>query len=213
MWVTNYGSNSVTKLNAATGALIGNYTVGTNPYGIKYDNTNNVLWVVNNTSNNITKLNAATGAILATYTAGTDIHDVTCDYASNSILVTNYGSDNVTKLNASTGALIATYAAGTKPRNIVYDHINKAIWVVNDVVNTVTKIVINDNYSDGKDVLIPSSPNDRIVVNNNTGSITIPIKNDGISEINETIFFELLDSNSNVLATTTGITILNSGVS
>src|SRR5208282_5930396 len=53
LWVANQGSNSVTKLLAATGALVGTYTVGTVPLGVAYDGAN--VWVTNYSSNNVTK--------------------------------------------------------------------------------------------------------------------------------------------------------------
>lgn len=54
IWVANYDSNTVTKLNAATGGSIGTYAVGTNPYGVAFDGAN--IWVANISSNNVTKL-------------------------------------------------------------------------------------------------------------------------------------------------------------
>ena len=58
IWTCNYSSNNVTKLNAATGALIGTYAVGSYPLGITYDSTNNAIWTCNSSSNNVTKLTA-----------------------------------------------------------------------------------------------------------------------------------------------------------
>jgi len=68
LWVTNFESDNVTKLNAATGALVGTYAVGEFPQGIAFDGTN--IWVANSGSDNVTKLNAATGAVVGNYAAG-----------------------------------------------------------------------------------------------------------------------------------------------
>ena len=43
--MTNYNGSSVTKLNASDGALVGTYTVGSNPLGIAFDGAN--IWVAN----------------------------------------------------------------------------------------------------------------------------------------------------------------------
>ena len=40
VWVTNQFSNSVTKLRASDGALIGTYAVGNGPFGVVTTNTN-----------------------------------------------------------------------------------------------------------------------------------------------------------------------------
>jgi len=42
IWVANWGSNTVTKLNA-NGSLLGTYTVGQYPFGICFDGTN--IWI------------------------------------------------------------------------------------------------------------------------------------------------------------------------
>ena len=44
IWVTG-GSNTVTKLLASTGAIVGTYLVGLYPYGVAFDGAN--IWVVN----------------------------------------------------------------------------------------------------------------------------------------------------------------------
>jgi DNA-binding beta-propeller fold protein YncE len=56
IWVTNFGSNTVTKLLASGGALVGTYTVGSNPYGVAFDGTN--IWVANDGDSTVTKIGA-----------------------------------------------------------------------------------------------------------------------------------------------------------
>ena len=45
IWVTNYGSSTVTKLLASTGAIVGTYPVGVYPDSVAFDGTN--IWVAN----------------------------------------------------------------------------------------------------------------------------------------------------------------------
>jgi YVTN family beta-propeller protein len=55
IWVNNFGSNNVVKINPATGAVLGTYQVGTNPWvGLAFDGAN--IWVANHGSDNVTKL-------------------------------------------------------------------------------------------------------------------------------------------------------------
>lgn len=54
IWVTNYGSNNVTKLRASDGGVLGTFSVGTHPYGVAFDGAN--IWVANSGGNNVTKL-------------------------------------------------------------------------------------------------------------------------------------------------------------
>ena len=125
---------------SVSGALIGTYTVGTNPLGITYDPTNNAIWAVNASSNNVTKLNAATGALIGTYTVGATPYGITYDPTNNAVWTCSASSNNVTKLNAATGALIGTYTVGNAPRDITYDPTNNAVWVANSSSNNVTKL-------------------------------------------------------------------------
>ena len=134
IWVANYNSNNVTKLNASTGAVQGTFAVGTQPYGICFDGAS--IWVANAGSANVTKLNASTGAVQGTFAVGTSPFPICFDGAS--IWVANSGSDNVTKLNASTGAVQGTFAVGTSPIGICFD--GASIWVANSGSNNVTKL-------------------------------------------------------------------------
>ena len=63
IWVANYFSNNIMKLNPSTGAVVGTYGVG-NPLSIAFDGAN--IWVTNNGSNNVTKL-SLNGTNLGTF--------------------------------------------------------------------------------------------------------------------------------------------------
>lgn len=145
IWVTNYGSNTVTKLNPADGSVRGTYAVGTNPSGAAFDSSTNSIWVANYGSGNVTKLNAANGAVIGTYAVGTWPRGVTFDPSTNSIWVANYASNTVTKLRASDGVVSGTYAAGTSPDGITFDSYTNSVWVVNRGAGNVMKI----NPADG----------------------------------------------------------------
>jgi YVTN family beta-propeller protein len=134
IWVANGGSNTVSKLQASTGAVLGTYNVGTSPVGLTFDGAN--IWAVNGASGNLSKLQASTGAVLGTYSAGKDPYGVAFDGAN--IWVANYGSNTVTKLQASTGAVVGTYSVGSQPQALAFDGAN--IWVANYGSNNVTEL-------------------------------------------------------------------------
>jgi DNA-binding beta-propeller fold protein YncE len=54
IWVANLSSNNVTKLRASNGAVLGSFTVGTQPLSLAFDGA--TIWVVNFGSNSISKL-------------------------------------------------------------------------------------------------------------------------------------------------------------
>ena len=135
IWVANSGGNSVSKLLASTGAVVGTYPVGQNPYAIAFDGTN--IWVTNYGSASLTELVASTGSLVATYTGFPYPFGIAFD--GTNIWVTNGASDSVTKLLASTGAVIGTYSVGTYPQGVAFDGTN--IWVANYTSNSVTKLL------------------------------------------------------------------------
>ncbi len=126
IWVTNGNYNNVAKLSAATGAILGTYTVGTQPLGVTFDPSTNSIWVANNASDSVTQLSAANGTVLGTYPTEADPRTLVFDSQTNSIWVTNRGSNSVTKIstgvdpatayewrdgNCTTGTLLSTSAS------------------------------------------------------------------------------------------------------
>jgi len=137
VWVTNFDSDSVTKLNGSTGATIGTYSVGSGPWGVAVDASGNV-WVANNGGASVTKLNGSTGATIGTYSVGSGPYGVAVD-ASGNVWVANWGSNSVTKLNGSTGDTIGTYSVGSYPYGVAVDASGN-VWVVNQGSRSVTKL-------------------------------------------------------------------------
>ncbi|MBK6749070.1 MAG: hypothetical protein IPG67_03440 [Acidobacteria bacterium] len=81
IWVTNQGSNNLTKLRASDGAVQGTFAVGSNPYGIAFDGAN--IWVANQGGNNVTKLRASDGVVQGTFAVGNLPFGVAFDGASS----------------------------------------------------------------------------------------------------------------------------------
>src|SRR4029434_330983 len=61
-------SDTVTKLRASDGAVIGTYNVGHRPIALAFDGQ--FLWVANYLSNNVMKLDPASGTVIGTYATG-----------------------------------------------------------------------------------------------------------------------------------------------
>lgn len=144
-WVSNFGSNSVSKisLNGSIGTVV-SYPVGTNPHGINIDSSGNV-WVSNYGSNNVMKLNPTNGSILGTFAVGNNPRGLHID-ATDNVWVANHGNNpldsTVTKLGPN-GSLVGTYTVGYGPYNIAIDGL-KHVWVGNKggatLGNTITEL-------------------------------------------------------------------------
>jgi DNA-binding beta-propeller fold protein YncE len=96
IWVTNTGDNTVTKLRATDGVLLGTFQAGTNPgtpaYEVAFDGAN--IWVTNGSANTVTELRATDGVILGTFPTGQLPQGVLFDGAN--IWVTNANGNTVT---------------------------------------------------------------------------------------------------------------------
>ena len=96
MWTANYGNNTVSKIDVATGTVIASYPVGSNPWSIAFDGTN--IWVTNGGDGTVTKLLIATGARVGTYAVGHSPVGLLFD--GTNIWVASRFSNTVTKIQA-----------------------------------------------------------------------------------------------------------------
>ena len=90
MYVTNDGSNTVSVINTATNAVDATITgVGSNPYGIAFDSTNNRMYVADNGGVKVSVINTATNAVVDTISLGSKPYDIAFDSTNNRMYVTN----------------------------------------------------------------------------------------------------------------------------
>jgi YVTN family beta-propeller protein len=68
IWTANFGDNTVTKVNANTGEVLGTFKVGAQPYGVTFDGSN--IWASNQADGTVTKLRASDGKVLGTFPVG-----------------------------------------------------------------------------------------------------------------------------------------------
>jgi len=133
LWVSNFSSGTVSKISPS-GALIGNFTVGTNPFGLAIDLNGNA-WV-SNVGGSVIELNPA-GAIQATI-AMSNVWGIAIDPFGN-IWISNRFGNQVTKLSSS-GTVIGTFStvSGT-PYGIAFDANGDAWTADTSGTNSVTE--------------------------------------------------------------------------
>ena len=136
LWVTQSGSNAVTRVNATTGAVVGSaITVGSSPSSAAFDGT--YVWIANSGSNNITRINAATGVVNgAAIAVGASPTDIIFD--GTFMWVANYNGNTVTRINAATLATTTISGVGTNPVALAFD--GTEVWVASPGSNNVTRI-------------------------------------------------------------------------
>lgn len=62
VWVTNFGSGILSKIDESTDAVTGPFSVGTNPDGIAFDGR--YMWVANQGSHTLSRVDTTTNAIV-----------------------------------------------------------------------------------------------------------------------------------------------------
>jgi hypothetical protein len=144
IWVVNNLGNTVTKIRARDGIVLGTFRAGNFPREVIFDGAN--VWISNaNNNNTVTKLRVSDGATLGTFSVGRDPERMAFDGVN--IWVGNNQSNSLTKLRASDGKRLATCNVGNGPNGVAFAGTN--IWVANGADNTVWKLRATDCSIEG----------------------------------------------------------------
>lgn len=130
IWMTNWGSDTVSKININNGVRV-DYAVGSLPRSIAFDNVTNSIWVANNGHNTISKVNIYTGVRTDYVVEGRPL-DIAFDNITNSVWFTTAGFTNVLgnivgKMDINTGTRI-DYFQTLNPLSIIFDDITNSMW-------------------------------------------------------------------------------------
>ncbi|MBA3960612.1 MAG: hypothetical protein H0X40_01755 [Chthoniobacterales bacterium] len=138
IWVADFFGNSVSKVRASDGVILGSYYVF-EPFFVAWDGAS--IWVTNEIGK-VTKFRGSDGALEATISLGSSqLGGILFD--GTDIWVAGYAVGNaVFKLRVSDGAVLGTYGVGRQPYQLAFDGAN--IWVTNILDNTVSKLRARD---------------------------------------------------------------------
>ena len=139
IWVANFASNAVSKINPATNTIIATVPVGVDPAGVAFDGS--FIWVSNNGAGTVSKINPSTNAVVATVDVGDEPQQLVFD--GTSIWVANALSDDVSKINPATNTVTATIGLFGAPWGVAFDGTD--VWVGNANADIVSKIDPNTN--------------------------------------------------------------------
>ena len=134
VWVANWISGDVSKIDPATNSVVATVAVGANPSGVAFDGAH--LWVANRGPDTVSKVDPAAEAVVATVTVGNDPRGVAFDGAH--VWVANRGHGTVSKIDPAAEAVLATVDVGGEPFGVAFDGDN--VWVANESPNTVSKL-------------------------------------------------------------------------
>jgi hypothetical protein len=219
LWVARYDNNTIYTISATSNSIVRQITVGTGPIDLVLDNSdavadNHSIIVSNLHSNNLTKLNAYDGSVKGTYSIPRGApYSLAIDKLNKILWIGQLvNGNNLSKFSLQSNSIVTDFLVDGFPTSILYD-VNDHVWTLNQQgsasSNKVSKVYAGNPAANAIDIIMPSSPNNHIVVNNNTGSITIPVNVDSVIEGNELLVFELLDSGGNVVTTSQPILLID----
>ena len=138
IWVTN--ANTVSKLRASDGSVVGIYPGGSGPVSIAFDGA--FIWVGNPGIGNgiVTRLRASDGMLMGTVPNVNGGDSLVCDGAN--VWVANLDEREVRKVNTSSLAVQGPFDAGGPAAALAFDGVN--IWVANRGLDTLTELRASD---------------------------------------------------------------------
>jgi YVTN family beta-propeller protein len=153
-YVANYGSGTVTVINAATNDS-STITVGSSPRAIAINSLTNKIYVANFASSSVSVIDGATNTVTTTVSVQANPNAIAVNPATNMIYVTNYASATVTKINGISNAT-STIPVGLGPIAVCVNPVTNRIYVANSGSNSVT--VINGATNDTASVAAGTTP-------------------------------------------------------
>src|SRR5580658_3098055 len=118
--------------------ISGNFTqvgtvvpVGTDPFGVAYDNATGTIFVTNTGSNNVSALKGNQSAPVASIPVGEGPLGIAYDPVDGDLYVANNGSDSVSIFSGTTFALVSNVSVGTNPLGIAADPVTGKVFVAN----------------------------------------------------------------------------------
>ena len=145
-YVANQGTNTVSVLDATTGAAVGSpIVVGSAPTGVAASPDGSKVYVTNRTSGSVSVIRTSDNKVVNTITVGTQPESVTFSTDGTWAYVTNYGSKSVSVIDTTlaTPKVITTISnVGTNPRGIAYVQTANGprVYVANSGAGTVSVI-------------------------------------------------------------------------
>jgi YVTN family beta-propeller protein len=183
-YVANSGSNNVTVINTATGAVVGApITVGTTPSGVAINQASTLVYVANFGSNNVSVISTATNTVTSTFNVQTNPAGVAFTPTGATVYVTNNGSGSVSVVNPKTTppTVTKTIPVQTNPLGVAVTPNGAYVYVVNNgsgsvsVISTLTNTVVTTISVGASPTWVAISPDGSSAYVTNSSSNTVSV--------------------------------------
>ena len=134
MWVTNYGSATLQRIDPQTNRVTGSVKVGENPCGLAVGA--GAVWVNGYGTNSVERVDPTTLTLVKHITVGNAPYDVL--FAEGSVWTTNQGDGNVMRIDPATDTVVATIPVGEAAAGLGFAA--GSIWVGTNSSDAVYRI-------------------------------------------------------------------------
>jgi YVTN family beta-propeller protein len=134
VWVSNFGSDTLSRINTTSNTVQATRAVGDGPQGLAFGNS--AVWVANSLADTVTRFNPSNNTASLPITVGDDPRSVAFD--GTNVWVTNFAGNSVSKISPANNTVTATVAVGEKPQGVTFGA--GSIWVANSENDYVSRI-------------------------------------------------------------------------
>jgi len=139
IWVANFGSDTLSRINTSNNTVQATRPVGDGPQGLAFGATS--VWVANSLADTVSRFNPNNNTVAATIAVGDDPRSVAFD--GTNVWVTNFAGNSVSKINPATNTVTATVGVGEGPQGVAFAA--GSVWVANSKNNYVSRIATATN--------------------------------------------------------------------
>jgi YVTN family beta-propeller protein len=144
VWVTNFGSATITRIDPATNEVITTFDAGWGPEGIGF--TDDAVWVANVRDGTVSRIDPATNAVVDTTETGALTEGIVVD-PNGLVYAAVTGALGVAGIDPQTNEVVAVFSAGNEPRRMIIR--GDELWVTNTADGTVQILDLNDPRTPG----------------------------------------------------------------
>ena len=162
VYVTNYGSNTVTVINGSNNAVIATIPVGMQPEGIAVNPSLGVAYVADSGSDAVSVLDTTANTVMVTgFPVGSAPQSVAVGPSPTyTVFVTDYGSNTVSVVGVDVHGLpygLTNVVVGSNPWGIAVNQLTNRVYVTNSGSGTVS-VLNGSTYAMVATIKVGSTP-------------------------------------------------------
>src|SRR5919198_763469 len=125
LWIANFLSGAVERLDPATNRVVARISVGGEPYGLAAGGGS--VWVGNNGSDSVARIDTATNRVVATIPIGDRPVGSCYDEGSGSAWVADFGDSAVTRISPATNVVTARAVVPGEHEDVAFGF--GSVWI------------------------------------------------------------------------------------